>query len=805
MNMLDCRFPLARIPACLPGLVIVALGLIAGCSGRTSVDTTPDAASDATPDAPPSVREAEADQAIAVIGGRRFHPFYAQVISPHVVRTDDYIYTAFQRFGGQPVVMRYDRNRQRWDGPVLASQRSIDHDIYDSHGNPAMYIDQQGRVQLFFGSHGRVGNRRVRMARPHDLASWQPLADAGERATYPQVFATADGRVRLFYRAGGHPDPWVMQVSEDDGQTFGEATKVIEMRLDPSHRWAAAYVHFTPSHDGKTVHAIWNYKEDDRSKWPEQWNDLTEAVYRFNAYHIQMGEDGVWRNAAGEAVKLPVSKREADAKCRVFDSGDVFAYPRNFVSDPTGDYFHIVTRVSDWSTGVTLVPTEHRYAHLPPDAGAWQLHDQMPRAWPKRVRTLLRSGGAQAYQRIASGAVVPLNDPLMLLRARHEPKPTAVFLWHEDHGWLDRAGGPAKTWQALPGPDGQTIAAGLAEPQRFFEDNRFLWSRRIYRDVAFAEPVGFTATIQLYNPLTFPIHVELRGVYEHARPKVSRITPRTMTLQPMSVGQGTIEVVFDPLVKARPIVRLRAHVRSADEEHTLDLVTEDRVADVVQGRLLENWVDQRRRAAWGGERPVVEVPPVSPDTRIAIDGKLDEAAWQGEPVAREFVPASLVGHAPDPTRAWVRHDGQTLYVGFRCEVRGRDLAQPETPRDGKVFLDESVELFVGRIGHDAARTYAQVVVNTAGAVYDALGYDADADLPARVATHVADGVWSVEIALPLSAVPGPDAGDLRILLGRNHRLDADRIVPTQYPLTGAGNHAPQYFADLRLLARQPQQ
>ena len=42
------------------------------------------------------------------------------------------------------------------------------------------------------------------------------------------------------------------------------------------------------------------------------------AVYRYNVYYVRRDPDGVWRNARGEAVELPISKATADAKCLVY-------------------------------------------------------------------------------------------------------------------------------------------------------------------------------------------------------------------------------------------------------------------------------------------------------------------------------------------------------------------------------------------------------------------------------------------------------------------------------------------------------
>lgn len=376
-------------------------------------------------------------EAFATIGGERYHPFYARVIAPHAVAARGVVYCAFQDSGGRPTVMAYDPAGRKWSGPVTASEFGLGK---DHHGNPSLYVDRKGFLHLFHGCHGGA-MRHTRSAAPYDVAQWRQQASPAPKATYPQSMRLADGRAYLFYRAGGHPEPWCMRTSADDCATFGAAQRIIEMRVKPRHRQAAAYAHFFPGRDGKGIHCFWNYKEDDPRRWPAQYRGLHEAVYRFNVYYIRRDAEGTWRSAAGEAVSLPVSKADADAKCMVYDSGEWFAYPGQHALGPDDRPFaRISTGVRDWGSEKVLVPIESRYACRA--GGTWQVTDRMPGDWPADVAGVVGGAGEAAFEDLGeAGTRVRQAEPWFIF-FRHRPKPTALYLYGGG-SCATRAGGPA--------------------------------------------------------------------------------------------------------------------------------------------------------------------------------------------------------------------------------------------------------------------------------------------------------------------------------------------------------------------------
>ena len=336
-------------------------------------------------------------------GYHQYPPFYNNVISPHAVVTRDAVYCAFQNTNGQPIMMAYDIGKRRWSEPVRASQFGLGR---DAHGNPSICIDSTGYIHIFYGCHGQA-MRHTRSNKSYNITSWQEQSVPTPRATYPQSMRMANNDIYLFYRAGGHMEPWCLRTSKDDGQTWSEPEKIIEMRLEPNDPLAAAYCSFHPGSDSKTVHCFWVHKDDNARRvkgdrkhpWrPLKYPGLHEAVYRYNMYYIYRDTEGIWRNIAGDKVKLPVSKAFADKKCLVFDSGDEFTN----IGFPTVDsnncpYVRFPYGVGDWKKGDRIiVPWRHKFAHYDYDLSKWQVTDEVPQDWPLNVKTILTAKGPAA-------------------------------------------------------------------------------------------------------------------------------------------------------------------------------------------------------------------------------------------------------------------------------------------------------------------------------------------------------------------------------------------------------------------------
>jgi hypothetical protein len=295
--------------------------------------------------------------------------------------------------------------------------------------------------------------RHTRSVEPYSIAAWEGQSPPAPKATYPQTIRMSDGTICLFYRGGGHMEPWSLRTSADNGRTWSEPERVIEMRLEPRDPLAAAYAFTFPGSDGKTIHCFWNHKDDNAARvtddrphpWrPLKYRGLGEAVYRYNIYYIRRDPDGLWRNAAGEKMSLPISKAQADARCMVADSGDEFTGVNAIAVDKgSRPYVKFRVGVVDWTKGydnpkAVIVPWRTKYAHF--ESGKWRVSDAMPAEWPSEVVALIGAPGEPAYGDKAAGLWF-----IGCTRTALQPGlGSSVLLWNAQTGYATRTDGPAR-------------------------------------------------------------------------------------------------------------------------------------------------------------------------------------------------------------------------------------------------------------------------------------------------------------------------------------------------------------------------
>ena len=140
-------------------------------------------------------------------------------------------------------------------------------------------------------------------------------------------------------------------------------------------------------------------------------------------------------------------------------------------------------------------------------------------------------------------------------------------------------------------------------------------------------------------------------------------------------------------------------------------------------------------------------------------------------------------------------------MAFHCaEPDLAGLVSRKRPRDGEVWSDDSVEVFV-KAGAEATMQYHQVTVNADGSVYDAFARDAGWNADVKAAVQKGKGFWSVEVAIPFVQMNLPkDAAPL----AEPWRLNLTRMRPARggaaieeaalSPTESPSSHVPAKFA-----------
>lgn len=281
-------------------VVAVVMGCVVGC--KTCPAGGPTAASEAGPKG--VSMSASTDYFVA-----KGTEWYSAFNQPSAQRRNNKTYIAFPDENMDPAVICYDHHRRAWSEAVVAGKNPLSAQR-DSHGNPALLIDRAGYLHVFYGCH--VGGMKyARSAKPEDISSWVAMPDPAPHATYPQVMQMSSGAIYLFYRAGGHCNDWVYRTSADGGSTWSAETAVIR-GVPPEDAWYASFV----KGPGDTVHVGFAWKQDNNAlRMPGP-----EFTHRYDAFYMHMQPNGKWYSAAGTELSVPLSKADANAFCKVYDS-----------------------------------------------------------------------------------------------------------------------------------------------------------------------------------------------------------------------------------------------------------------------------------------------------------------------------------------------------------------------------------------------------------------------------------------------------------------------------------------------------
>ena len=155
---------------------------------------------------------------------------------------------------------------------------------------------------------------------------------------------------------------------------------------------------------------------------------------------------------------------------------------------------------------------------------------------------------------------------------------------------------------------------------------------------------------------------------------------------------------------------------------------------------------------------------LAPGERVALDGRLDEPAWQRAPVHDKFVQYLPLDRQPPPagyrTTVQVLAERDALVVGIRAvDPAPHEIRAPLTRRDQVKRDQDFVAVLIDAVGDRRAAQFVRV--NAAGVLADGmyiaagdsedLAPDFDVDAAVR---RLPDG-YSVELRLPFIALRYP--------------------------------------------------
>ena len=125
-------------------------------------------------------------------------------------------------------------------------------------------------------------------------------------------------------------------------------------------------------------------------------------------------------------------------------------------------------------------------------------------------------------------------------------------------------------------------------------------------------------------------------------------------------------------------------------------------------------------AALFGQPPLPRYEVHRAATRITIDGKPDEKAWEAATAVELIFPWEAQTGAKQKTTARLLWDDDFLYVSYQCA--DTDIVAQYTERDDPTYKDDTVEIFINPKPTQTG-IYFGLEMNARAVLYDYLMYD----------------------------------------------------------------------------------
>jgi len=145
----------------------------------------------------------------------------------------------------------------------------------------------------------------------------------------------------------------------------------------------------------------------------------------------------------------------------------------------------------------------------------------------------------------------------------------------------------------------------------------------------------------------------------------------------------------------------------------------------------------------------IKCKPVMPPPNI--DGNINEPCWEKAESVGNFVVLEEGDKSKLNTTMKVLYDKTKIYFAFRCQSPPRPIKPIIIDRDGAVWDDDHIEIFMD-YDPKKVNSYLHLCVNSLGTIYDGIGQGTlEWNGDWKVATTEDDNGWSVEIALDLAS------------------------------------------------------
>ena len=282
-------------------------------------------------------------------------------ITPAATYHNSKTFIVWQGSNLDPYAIEYDHSTKTWSSIYQVGTNPLGS---DAHGSPSLLRDSSGYLHVFYGCHGTStcsGDncyiQHAKSTNTDDVSSWTDKGNIGPTyATYPKpVLINSD--IYIFFRRWTTGTDHFVEAyikSTDGGESWGSYNDIIDFGGG-----AAIYSGVAEAEGTSKIHISWCYHDYD-------------VGTRLHAYHAYLDlSDMHMYSMDGTDLGTTISKTEADAHCRAFDSGtsgtnivrvhvDSSGTPYIIFLHNDGGWKYKFTKWngSSWDTPVTITSTD---------------------------------------------------------------------------------------------------------------------------------------------------------------------------------------------------------------------------------------------------------------------------------------------------------------------------------------------------------------------------------------------------------------------------------------------------------------
>jgi hypothetical protein len=237
-------------------------------------------------------------------------------------------YVTWQGPDLDPYVAYYSNGN--WTGPVRVGDNPLTN---DDHGAPAILVDNSGYIHIMYGCH-QSAVKYAKSTNPEDIAAWTAMPDpvsAVRGGTYLHLVMDSSGSIYLIYRSSkvgvGGVNSLVADIikSTDGGATWSAPQDLIDI-YDTQFLDGIYLLYGGVSYEASSnkIHLAW----DRYNSTSTRREDLYYAYLNLN--------DNNMYSISGTNLGTTITQAEADANCKVVDSGNTGTNLATVRIDSTG-------------------------------------------------------------------------------------------------------------------------------------------------------------------------------------------------------------------------------------------------------------------------------------------------------------------------------------------------------------------------------------------------------------------------------------------------------------------------------------